>query len=105
MSRAYNVADARKEFAAILTLAESGKTVVIERNGVRFILASEPACEAKATASRRHSSYLKILHPSLEQGEWDWQMGERGLEFVARKESLDVTKARAKKVAKGRVRP
>ncbi len=83
MARAYNVAEARKEFSAILNLAEGGETVIIERSGSRFRLSREPAVSKAA----KTSSYFEVLDPKLNDGEWDWRTGESGLELVPREQS------------------
>lgn len=94
MARSYNVAAARKELSTILNLAESGESVLIERNGTRFRLSAEP--RVVRAPSKEQEPYVTLLHPSLEAGEWDWHLGPSGAEFVPR----DRSEARPKRSSK-----
>jgi antitoxin (DNA-binding transcriptional repressor) of toxin-antitoxin stability system len=78
---AFRVAEARARFGDLLDEAESGGTVVIERRGVRFLLAPE----APSTAPARSRGRLAYVHPDVESGTWTWASSARGLRFRPRR--------------------
>jgi antitoxin (DNA-binding transcriptional repressor) of toxin-antitoxin stability system len=79
----YTAAQARQNFAELLDAAEKGESVVIERRGTRFGLLAE----RRAPKARRPEPLVEILDPSVEAGQWTWDLGPRGLRFKPRKRS------------------
>ena len=73
-------AQARKRFSSILDAAESGRTVVIERRGVRFRLQAEPSPPAPEAPG---PSVFEHVDPAVEDGSWGWEWTDEGVRFEA----------------------
>ena len=67
--RTYATAQAREHLSEILTKAERGEGVFIERRGVRFRV--EVVRETTVSASRR-KKLIEILDPAVEDGRWSF---------------------------------
>ena len=65
----YGVASVRERLAEALDYADQGVPVFIERRGVRYRLSVD---EATKPASKARKSYLEVLDPVIETGEWAW---------------------------------
>lgn len=76
-----SAAAARQHFADVLDAAERGEGVVIERGGVQFEVRSRPARGRRA--ARR--SLIEWVDPAVEEGQWSWRPGPKGLEFRGRR--------------------
>jgi hypothetical protein len=76
--KGYRVSEARARFGELLDEAEAGDVVFIQRHGVTFSLRAEDA------ASKRSEpvSTITWAHPAVEAGQWTWEEGPHGLEFV-----------------------
>lgn len=77
----YSAAEARQRLADVLDAAERGEVVVIERRGIRFDLRRRPT---KRTTKRRRS-LIEHVDGAIDAGQWTWEPGPDGLEFVPRK--------------------
>jgi prevent-host-death family protein len=77
----YTVAQARQQFAELLDAAEQGRPVVIERRGVRFVVATQRTKRRRA-ASR--PSIIESVDPAIASGEWTWTSGAAGVSFTRR---------------------
>jgi prevent-host-death family protein len=75
-----SAAAARQRFSELLDAAERGEDVVIERRGVRFELVSRRPAQSR----RRQRSLIEWVDPTLESGQWSWELGSEGLAFVPR---------------------
>jgi antitoxin (DNA-binding transcriptional repressor) of toxin-antitoxin stability system len=80
----YTVGQARERLAELLDAAESGRPVVVERRGVRFVVQRQPAPRRRA---RRRTPLLEYVDPALAAGEWTWTWSARGLRFSRRRSS------------------
>ena len=76
------MAQARQQLPALLTAAEQGQPVVIERRGVRFTLRATPF----KRASRRPARVIEVIDPAVAQGRWTWTWSARGLGFSRRRQ-------------------
>ena len=74
----YTSSQVRERFADILDAAERGEEVIIERRGVRYVLRAE---SARRTRTRR-GSLITYMDPAVAAGQWTWELGPNGLEFV-----------------------
>jgi prevent-host-death family protein len=79
--RRYSVAQARERFAEVLDAAESGQAVVIERRGVRFVVA---ASRPRGRRPGRRRSVIRRIDPAVVAGEWTWTWKADGLRFAHR---------------------
>ena len=77
----YTVAQVRERLATALDEAESGVPVIIERRGVRYVLAVEPAA-AKPT---RRKSIIETIDQAVANGHWTWAWAPEGVRFTTRK--------------------
>lgn len=73
--KSFAASRARQNLAAILDEAESGKDVIIERRGVRFLVTKAPA---PRRASSHRTSRIEVLDPALVDGQWHWTWGPEG---------------------------
>lgn len=78
----YTVAHVRERLADVLDEAEQGNPVVIERRGVRYVLAVESAPQRR---SRR--SAIETLDPAVDNGQWQWTLTGKGVRFSGRRRS------------------
>lgn len=78
----YPVSVARERLADILDAADAGQRVVIERRGVRYVIAAE---QRRPVAPRRRRALIKVLDPSLRSGEWTWTWQNDGVAFAPRR--------------------
>lgn len=76
--KGYRVAEARARFGALLDEAEEGEIVFIERHGIRFTLMAENL-RAKPGGP---VSTITWAHPAVRAGQWTWEDGPDGLDFV-----------------------
>jgi hypothetical protein len=76
--KGYKVSEARARFGELLDEAQAGDVVFIERHGVRFSLRAEDA----PGADPRTKSTITWAHPAVWAGQWTWEEGPNGLEFV-----------------------
>jgi antitoxin (DNA-binding transcriptional repressor) of toxin-antitoxin stability system len=74
----YTSSQVRERFAEMLDAAEKGEEVIIERRGVRYVLRRD----ATRPARRRRTSMIAWMDPAVEAGQWTWELGPNGLEFV-----------------------
>ena len=74
----YTSSQVRERFADMLDAAERGEEVIIERRGVRYVLRAE----ATRPSRKRRQSLITYMDPAVEAGQWSWQLGPGGLEFV-----------------------
>ena len=74
----YTSSQVRERFAEMLDAADKGEEVFIERRGVRYVLRAE----SKRPARKRRRPLITYLHPAVEAGQWTWELGPDGLEFV-----------------------
>lgn len=79
--KALRVSEARARFGELLDEALGGRTVVIERHGVRFRLQAE----RPGDPSRKTAGAIEYVHPDVERGNWTWAGGGRGLRFRSRR--------------------
>lgn len=79
----YTAAQARTRLADALNDAEAGTPVVIERRGVRFLLARESATPERAARAHR-APLIEILDPAVARGQWTWTPARGRLRFAAR---------------------
>ena len=79
MQKRYTVAEARKNLSELLTVAESGEVVVIERRGVRYTLRA-----AKPTSTAKRRNVVAESDAAVEAGNYTWDAGEGGLAFAPR---------------------
>jgi hypothetical protein len=77
----YKVSEARARFGDLLDEAEGGDPVVIERRGVRFLLAAEQPAAAPAAGS----PLFTFVDPAVMSGQWSWAASVRGLRFRTRR--------------------
>jgi prevent-host-death family protein len=77
--RRATAAQARQHFAELLDAAERGEQVIIERRGIRFVLAPQ-----RRRSRPKRMSLLEILDPAVESGQWTWEAGPKGIRFAAR---------------------
>jgi antitoxin (DNA-binding transcriptional repressor) of toxin-antitoxin stability system len=77
----YSVAHARSRLADLLTEAERGTPVVIERRGVRYTLRAE-AAPRRAPARR---SVIETLDPAVDRGQWQWIWTPKGVRLRQRR--------------------
>jgi antitoxin (DNA-binding transcriptional repressor) of toxin-antitoxin stability system len=77
----YSVAQVRERLAAALDEAESGVPVVIERRGVRYIL----AVERPPARPTRRKSIIETVDPAVATGQWTWDWTPRGVRFKGRR--------------------
>jgi antitoxin (DNA-binding transcriptional repressor) of toxin-antitoxin stability system len=77
----YTVAQVRERLAAVLDDAERGEPSIIERRGVRFVL----AVEAKRTRTASRSSVIETLDPAIASGQWTWVWSAKATRFKPRK--------------------
>jgi antitoxin (DNA-binding transcriptional repressor) of toxin-antitoxin stability system len=77
----YSVAQARQRFAKLLDSAERGQPVVIERRGVRFVVATQRQRPRRG----KRKVIIDWVDPALESGEWTWTWGRGGLRFKGRR--------------------
>jgi prevent-host-death family protein len=77
--RRTTAAQARQHFSELLDAAERGEQVVIERRGVRFVLAPQ-----RRRPRQKKVALLEILDPAIESGQWTWEAGPKGIRFVPR---------------------
>jgi antitoxin (DNA-binding transcriptional repressor) of toxin-antitoxin stability system len=75
----YASSQVRERFAEMLDAAEKGEEVFIERRGVRYVLRAE---SEPAASRKRRKSLITYMHPAVEAGQWTWELGPDGLEFV-----------------------
>ena len=68
LPRTFSVADARRNFAEVLSLVEQGVPVVIQRREKRFKIEIEPLARPKKPRAPR----IEVLDPELEAGTWTW---------------------------------
>jgi antitoxin (DNA-binding transcriptional repressor) of toxin-antitoxin stability system len=73
----YTVAQVRERLAAALDEVERGVPVVIERRGVRYVL----AVEARKSRPARRQSVIETIDPAVADGQWTWASTSRGLRF------------------------
>jgi antitoxin (DNA-binding transcriptional repressor) of toxin-antitoxin stability system len=73
----YTVAQVRERLAAALDEVERGVPVVIERRGVRYVL----AVEARKSRPARRQSVIETIDPAVADGQWTWTPTSRGLRF------------------------
>ena len=73
----YTVAQVRERLAAALDEVERGVPVVIERRGVRYVL----AVEARKSRPARRQSVIETIDPAVADGQWTWASTARGLRF------------------------
>jgi antitoxin (DNA-binding transcriptional repressor) of toxin-antitoxin stability system len=78
----YTVSQVRERLADALDEAERGVPVVIERKGVRYILAREVR---KPPAPGTGTPDIEILDPALDEGQWTWTWGRGGVKFSAKR--------------------
>jgi hypothetical protein len=78
--KGFTVAEARARFGDLLDEAEQGKSVVIERHGVRFLLRAE-----SATTVRDTPRILEWIDPEVESGQWSWDVTAKGATFKPRR--------------------
>jgi hypothetical protein len=78
LMKGYKVSEARARFGDLLDEAEAGDVVFIQRHGVTFSLRAEgsPAKRAQPVST------ITWAHPAVEAGQWTWEEGPDGLEFV-----------------------
>ena len=74
----YTSSQVREQFADILDAAERGEDVIIERRGVRYVLRAE----SKRPSPKRRQSLITYMDPAVAAGQWTWDLGPNGLEFV-----------------------
>jgi hypothetical protein len=74
--KGFTVAEARARFGDLLDQAQEGKSVVIERRGVRFMLRAE---EVAATGPPQ--PFFEWLDPAVEAGQWTWDLTKSGAKF------------------------
>jgi antitoxin (DNA-binding transcriptional repressor) of toxin-antitoxin stability system len=74
----YTMTEARQQFAELLDAAERGRPVVIERRGVRFIVAAQRRRRRRSTARQ---SIIQSVDPAVASGEWTWDWRADGLRF------------------------
>lgn len=91
--KGYKVAEARAQFGALLDEAESGETVYIERHGIRFALWAEDSSAMRP----KKGSTITWAHPAVEAGQWTWEDGPNGLEFVDTRPAVDPRKSRKRR--------
>lgn len=75
----YSVADARKNLADLLTAAEAGETVVVERRGVQFNITA-----AKPARKQARRSLVVEVDPAVDEGDFTWEVTDGGLSFAPR---------------------
>lgn len=73
----YTSSVVRERFAEILNAADRGEEVVIERRGVRYVLRAESKRPA-----RKRRPLIEYMDPAVAAGQWTWEPGPDGLEFV-----------------------
>ena len=73
----YTAAQARQHLSDLLTCAERGQEVIIERRGVQFALS---AVENKKVDARRRSM-IDRMDPSVADASWSWNFDGNGLAF------------------------
>jgi hypothetical protein len=73
----YSVAKARQYLADVLTCAEEGKHVVIERRGVRFRI----TVEARPKPVTRRPPRIEIVSDDVASGEWSFSWTDGGVTF------------------------
>jgi antitoxin (DNA-binding transcriptional repressor) of toxin-antitoxin stability system len=76
----YTVAQVREQLATALDDAERGEPIIIERRGVRFLL----AVETKKPRSAPRQSRIETLDPAVASGQWTWVWTAKGLRFKGR---------------------
>lgn len=74
----YTSSQVRERFAEMLDAADKGEEIFIERRGVRYVLRAE----SNRSARKRRRSLITYMHPAVEAGQWTWEPGSAGLEFV-----------------------
>jgi len=74
----YTSSQVRERFAEMLDAAERGEEVFIERRGVRYVLRAE----SRRAPTKRRKSLITYMHPAVEAGQWTWELGPDGVEFV-----------------------
>ena len=77
----YSAAHARKQFADLLTEADRGVPVVIERRGARYVLRAEPA----PRRGRTRPPAIETIDPAIDRGQWQWTWTAKGVRFSARR--------------------
>lgn len=83
MMHRYTTASARQNLSAILDSVEDGEEVIIERRGVRFVVA-RAAAPKRARAKTR--SRIEVLDPAILEGQWRWELnGDGSLDLAARR--------------------
>lgn len=75
------VAEARARFGEILDQAEKGRTVFIERRGIRFRLVAEPG----DTAARAQAPLFDSVDADVMAGQWTWATQAKGVAFTPRR--------------------
>jgi len=77
----YTATAARQHLSALLDDAEAGRSVVIEREGVRF------SVRAERSARRAHppAPVVEIVDRDVAEGRWTWAWTRRGLRFSPRR--------------------
>lgn len=78
----YSTAQARESFAELLDAAEAGRSVVIERRGVRFVLRADRPGRRPPKSRRR---VIQVVDPAVTAGQWTWTWRRQGLEFAPRR--------------------
>ena len=76
----YTVAQVRERLAAALDEAERGVPVIIERKGVRFLL----AVQSSKTRTARRPSIIETLDDAVASGQWTWDWTARGVRMKSR---------------------
>ena len=79
--KGFTVAEARARFGDLLDDAEQGRTVLIERRGVRFVLQAEPPASPRRSAA----PLFEWLDPAVDDGQWRWDLTSRGATFRPRR--------------------
>jgi len=74
----YASSQVRERFAEMLDAAEKGEEVFIERRGVRYVLRAE----SRRPSRKRRQSLIAYMDPAIEAGQWTWELGADGLQFV-----------------------
>jgi hypothetical protein len=78
--RRYTVAQVRERLSSALDEAERGIPVVIERRGVRYVL----AVQSNKKESGRRPSVIETKDPAVARGQWTWVSTPRGLKLKPR---------------------
>lgn len=76
----YSVAQVRERLADVLSEAEQGIPVIIERRGVRYVLRVE-----RPKRQRKPPSTIEVLDPAVTTGQWTWTPTAGGLRFGGRR--------------------